>query len=260
MDKNIENNSKTKRHILSDHQKVGKKFIPPFLQLGKFNEVKWIDCILPELLWLGLLNNQYDLAKGADLAISLARSATKVCNSGSKIWFAPINAYATLTKQQKNEINKSLKASNNLDSLQEALTPLFAFYPECPLNFLSEERNPNSLNSKENLEQFKLLLSTLFNRHEKAATLIQANAIYIAFVTDFLKVVNNTDMANFPLVAEFPNTEESVRVAAGVRNTVNVFFGGELYDKSSTWPKYFWNRGLELEACDYQGIYEKYER
>lgn len=44
-----------KGQVLLDHKKVGKRFVPPLLQLGPLGEIKWIDCILPELLWLGLL-------------------------------------------------------------------------------------------------------------------------------------------------------------------------------------------------------------
>lgn len=254
-----DNNSTRKSLVLSDHQKVGKRFIPPLLQSGPFHEVKWVDCILPELVWLGLINERYDLAKGADMALSLARAAVKTKNLPSKIWFAPTSAYAAFTEEQKSEVIKILKLSNDLEPLKEALDPLAAFYPECPLNFLFEGKFPSRENSKGNLELFKVFLSTLFNRWEKPATLMQANAVYIAFVTNLLKVKKGLALANFPAVAAFPNTEESRQVAASVRATVNQFFGVHFCEKSSPWPAYFWNRGLNLESCDFQRVYEAYE-
>lgn len=258
-DKNIRGSDAQKRPVLSDHKKVGKRFIPPMLQLVSFSEVKWVDWILPELLWLGLLNDRYDLARGAELALSLARAVIKTSDYSSKTWLAPISAYDALTEKQKNEVIRTLKLSNNLQPLKEALTPLVAFYPGCPLNFLFEGTLLSLENSKETLEQFKELLATLFDRWEKVATLMQANAVYIAFATDLLKVTKGLALANFPAVADFPDTEESRRVAASVRATVNGFFGRYFRDKSSNWSQYFWNRGLELEPCDYEGVYEAYE-
>jgi hypothetical protein len=248
-----------KSRVLSDHKKVGKRFVPPWLQAMSLHEIKWADCILPELLWLGLLNDCYGLAKGADLSLSLARAAIMASAPPSKTWFAPTSAYAALTEEQGNAVIRSLKLSHDLEPVKEALTPLAAFYPKCPLNLLFEGTFPSLGDSRKTLEQFKEFLSTLFNRWGKTATLMQANAVYIAFATDLLKVAKDLALANFPAVAEFPDTEESIRVAASVRATINGFFGDHFYDKSSPWPRYFWNRGLELEPCDYQGIHEAYE-
>ena len=64
--------------VLADHQKVGKRFIPPFLKMDKIVEVRWVDPILPELLWLGLLNARYGLAKGAELAVAISRACFSI--------------------------------------------------------------------------------------------------------------------------------------------------------------------------------------
>ena len=39
--------------VLGDHRRVGKRFVPPFVaMLGQLQYVKWIDDLLPEVLWL----------------------------------------------------------------------------------------------------------------------------------------------------------------------------------------------------------------
>jgi hypothetical protein len=72
--------SKPKRsdRILLDHKQVGKKFIPPMLTIGVFKEVRWIEIILPELLWIALLNDKYGLRMGAELSLAVAQSAIEV--------------------------------------------------------------------------------------------------------------------------------------------------------------------------------------
>ena len=84
MSKNKRVKDAQKSRVLSDHKKVEKRFIPPLLQLGPLGEIKWIDCILPELLWIGLLNEYYDLSKGAELGLSLVRAAVKTSDQTSK--------------------------------------------------------------------------------------------------------------------------------------------------------------------------------
>jgi hypothetical protein len=77
---------------------------------------------------------------------------------------------------------------------------------------------------------------------------MQTNAIYIAFATDMLFVSSSTSLAKFPVVADYPHTEEAKRVGAAVRASIIGFFGMS-YDNSSPWPSYFWNRGLEIDPC-----------
>ncbi|HWP91802.1 MAG TPA: hypothetical protein VNN20_06360 [Thermodesulfobacteriota bacterium] len=251
--KNFGNKTEKIKRILSDHQRVGKRFIPPFLQkVSNLEEVVWLDYILPELLWLGLLNEFYDYKTGAALALSLAKAAATVNDQPNKIWFASTSSYSILKKNQRNKIITFLRSSNELELLQKALFPLGAFYPKCPLDFLFGDRLPRTKKPREILGKFKLLLSRMFDRTGIPSTRIQANAVYIAFCTEMLVLDSKTSLANFPAVADYPETEESIRIAASVRATTTAFFGFEQNKKSSPWSTYFWNRGLELESCDYE--------
>ena len=252
MNKNkVKSNIITKNSVLSDHKRIRKKFIPPFLQSGDFEEVSWIDYVLPELLWLGIINESNDLKVGADLALSLASEADKVNKTPKKIWFAPASSYSIFTINQKKKIIKGLRLSGKIDRLKRAFLPLGKFYPECPLNFIFEDQLPNVKNTQEMLEKFKRVLSKFFDKRGTPATFIQANAIYVAFCTDMLVVDRKTVLANFPAIDKFPFTEESQRIASAIRASINVFFGAYQHVGKFSWPKYFWNRGLELQPCDY---------
>lgn len=43
----------------SGYKKSGKVYTPPILQLGEFTEIHWNNNILPELLWIGILQNKF---------------------------------------------------------------------------------------------------------------------------------------------------------------------------------------------------------
>ncbi|MBK8982398.1 MAG: hypothetical protein IPM38_08810 [Ignavibacteria bacterium] len=62
---------KKQKKVLDDHKQIGKKFIPPLLQLGNFQDVDWQTIMIPELIWIGLINEMYGIKKGADLSLAL---------------------------------------------------------------------------------------------------------------------------------------------------------------------------------------------
>lgn len=240
-----------KQRVLADHKRVGQRFIPPFVHklgnLGNLQDVKWVDAPLPELLWLGLLNHQYGLKRGAELTVEVARATAAEIQSDSKIWLGPISAYAKLSDHAKLAILRTLESRHCLNDLRIALGPLVSLYPECPLAFLYQDSAPPG-DKSDHLVQLKEVIANLFDKTTKQATLMQANAIYIAFVTDMLVVSRDTSLANFPAVAEYPDSEEGRSVGAAVRASILIFFG-QHYDSTSTWPGYFWNRGLEIDGC-----------
>ncbi|MCG6537537.1 MAG: hypothetical protein L7F78_23190 [Syntrophales bacterium LBB04] len=181
------------------------------------------------------------------MAVEVARSAVAAVASPKKVWFGPISAYGKIVKEQQPSVVAALKAKGYLDDFKIALGPLVALYPECPLVFMFEGELPQA-EGTDNLSYLKTVLADLFDKTTKAATLMQANAVYIAFGTDMLFVSRETSLANFPAVANYPDTEEARKVGAAVRASIISFFGIS-YDISSIWPRYFWNRGLEIDQC-----------
>lgn len=257
--------------VLADHQKVGKTFIPPMMKVGPFKYSHWLGGIIPEFLWIGLLNYFHGEKIGADLAVSLARSATDITGQSPtgaipkapmpkfaeppKEWFAPTRAYTTLSEEQRKEVVKYLTKAQKLEPLQEALYPLAAFYPQFPLKFLFEgnalDENP------ERLVPLKETIKQLLDKYDRPPVMMLATALYIGFLTNKIKVFEGLALANFPAIEQYPNTEESRVVGASVRATALVMM--DFKENSFNWPDYFWNRGLELESCNYREICKKHE-
>jgi hypothetical protein len=246
----LPNNEELQKRVLGDHARKGKRFVPPFVHLlGPLQEVKWIDVPLPELLWLALLNHRHGPERGAELALAMAKAGMDVLANEERTWFAPASAYTMLNTDQRSAVITRLAEEGHLSHLQSALDGLVALYPECPLAFLfvgvAQQGEP-----AEQIAATKSVLAKLFDKTTPEATSMQANAVYIAFVTGLLQVFATTSMANFPAIAEYPRTEESQRIAASVRSTISMFFG-KSYDSTSPWPGYFWNRGLEIDGCTF---------
>ena len=236
--------------VLADHKKVGKTFIPPLVaELGPLGEIRWVNDLVPELVWLALLNDRYGLKTGSDLARRLALAGVAACGARSKRWFALASTYATLDTSEQKSVVAKLEEDGAAQQIREALSPLLTFYPECPLSFLFAAP-PRSGDAS--LEKFKDVLVSIFDKGDTPGTFGQATAVYIAFVSDILKVFNGLALANFPAIEEFPSTEESQRVASSVRATVLILYEQFKVDQSAVWISYFWKRGLKLDDCKFE--------
>ena len=99
------------------------------------------------------------------------------------------------------------------------------------------------------MEDFKDVLVSIFDKWDTPGTFAQATAVYIAFVSDMMKVFKGLALANFPAIEDFPSTEESQRVASSVRSAVLISYEHFKADQSTAWISYFWKRGLELDDC-----------
>jgi len=224
-------------------------YTPPILQLGEFNGVNWLEEILPEIIWIGLLQDKFGLGLGSQLALQISETTNKLCSlSCTKQWLAPLSSYSVLTENQKSEIKKELTNLGHIDNIEKAFGLITFLYPKFPLSFLVTE----IYNVKQDLSvsEFKIYLSKLYDRTNFTTTFMQATAVDMAFQSDLLTVSSETSLAKFDEISNFPNTEISKQVASSIRQTINLFFGNNNpFSSNGEWQKYFWNRGLELEKC-----------
>lgn len=246
MSKGKSNKSSKGKSVLSDHQRIGRRFIPPMLQVGNVEGISISQRIIPEFLWMAILNDDYGWKGGAELSLFLARAAAqatgispsefeKSFGQAPKELFATTTAYGTLTEEQKSQLIRSLKLSFKWESLVKALAPLVAYYPKCPLSFLFEGALVSG--TKEDLEHLKAVLKELYDKYTKQAVSMFSNAVYIAFCTNKMRALQGTGFDNFPSIQNYPDTEESRAIAAGVRATVYTLIG----DTPPDWVNYFWN-------------------
>ena len=232
--------------MLESHRKIGKSLIPPLAEVGPWKEVSWIDELLPELLWIGLLSAKHGIASAARVCTEVAKAAkaelqsmdhdTHVCLTSCFALFGP---------DQLGRIRGRLEAAHVLHPLNLAISPLCIAYPRCPLASFSDGKS--DLDSA--TANIRKLLPEFFDRRAEEATFIQILAVYMMFIHGRLFVSQKTPFANFPAVEEYPHTEESRRIASGCRAIINVLASDSPSASGMSWPRYFWNRGLELERC-----------
>lgn len=232
-----------KNQILQDHFQSKKKFVTPFNHYFNISDVEWKKEILPELIWLAEINFMLGFRDGTEVSRMFASITKEITNKNS--FFGFISSFYAVNDSNINEIIKRLEKEKIYGKLQSSFHDLNLLYPSNPLCFLS---NSNDKNYTANmLSNFKSRLQKLFDKGDLESIFMLANAIYIAFTTDGFQVINNSSLANFPKIINYPHTEESKRIAGSIAETINIFI--KTKGNKTDWNIQFWNRGFELEDC-----------
>lgn len=236
-----------KTGVLADHKRMGKRFVPPMLQLGIQTEPIWANRLLPEILWIGLLIEQQGLRASIDLTMAVVRAAKGNAEDRSSKWFCLTSEYATLDEAQQTRIVEWLDRDEYLTSMQYCLRPLAVFYPAFPLRFLYTDAPYLLEEYPEGLDELARVVGKMYNRRGRVATLAQTTALYSALVTGLVTFIRDCSLTNLEPIVNYPDTDESRMVAASVRATWNGVVN--LDADKRLWPDYFWNRGMELTPC-----------
>jgi hypothetical protein len=240
--------NQSKSRVLADHQRKGKRFIPPWTQqFGTFQETPWAAITMPELIWIAFLHVNEGYSQGTALAASLSKAALRKVPR-SKTWFAAVSSYDQLNSDLASSVLNELN-SKTIQGLQRSLTPLQHFYPECPLRFLFNEGVPEIEDPSAILRALKNTVSTLHDKTTREAILMQGTAIYLGFVNNRLKVAKETSLAEFPELERYPRTKKSRMIAAAVRSMTPMVVRHQDEPYETQWARYFWNRGLEIDSC-----------
>lgn len=241
--------------VLNSYQKVGTKFVPPILQKLQFEYTSWSSQTMPELIWWDVLIDRGSLRFAARVAEEIA-GYFKAKNNRER-WWAFISDFSTLSDEDSHELRAHLARVNLLPQLAKSLGDFLYLYPGCPLSKLLE-RESTGLLDVAYLSRFEDRLHELDDKRSRNGVLIQAQAIYMAFVSGRFRVKQGLALADFPEVERYPDTERSLEVGASICATVNMLAGDSLQKYTEdTWVQYFWRRSFELHPLSFRHLGEK---
>jgi len=98
----------------------------------------------------------------------------------------------------------------------------------------------------------KRVVKNIIDRRGREAMLVQTTAVYIMGITGKLAFVKGQSIGNIEAIIDYPNTEESRKVASGVRAGLGAMRA--LFEKPEAieWCTYFWNHGYGISTCELQ--------
>ncbi len=238
---------KKKKQILQGHKKIGKRFIPPMLQIPKMNfNVTYVNDILPELVWIALLNELFGYIPSARIQQEIFVTAKDIQNQEIPQNFALISSYSTFTQEQKLALTESLNKKGILGKVQNAIAPLVLLYDECPIKFFGPPENV--YNKSELIDRLKVCLKKALNKYETPGIALYASMLLYRFVTKAIMLNSTIDLPDINSIFNSPDSEEAKRAAGFVRSSAMAEFA--MLQLTFTWSKYFWNHNFHLSACE----------
>jgi hypothetical protein len=249
------NREKKSDKVLGSYQKVGTKFIPPLLQTFKFDYISWSSQTMPELVWWDVLIDSASHRFAAKVAEEIANYFR--AKGDRDRWWAFISDYSHISDEDARELRSHLAEVNVLPQMAASLSDFLYLYPDCPISKLFDLR-PTGLVDAGYLPRFENRLSVLEDKRSRSGVLIQAQAIYMAFISGRLHVKSDLALADFPEVENYPSTEKSMKVGASICAAVNMLAGVALPKyQDDAWVQYFWKRSLELRPLDFSPMGEQ---
>jgi hypothetical protein len=97
-----------RRRVLEGHYQHGKRFVPPLLEYMHLIETPWLNDLLPELLWIALVNSRFGIKRGSELCVELAKAATSYAGSGQGA-FAFMSEYGQLQSNEQYHVKVQLR-------------------------------------------------------------------------------------------------------------------------------------------------------
>jgi hypothetical protein len=238
-----------KEKILKDHKKVGKKFIPPFMQLSNLVETSFRDNTLPCLVWVASMFLRNSDRATVNCIIEFLVECKEILDDKKSPPLIFLNNFDRLNIEQKNKILRNLKNRNHLKLLRENLYHQNFLFNKYPLSFIFAGYQ---YDIKKNiaLEMLKEDVSSLLDRYTLHSTKVQTTAFVSMTATGKLFISSEIEMPDFNSIFTDPESDEGKKVASFVR--ANITAGAAFQDREgvkNNWSESFWEQAFKLENC-----------
>lgn len=255
-------NMNKKKKILDGHKKVGTKFVPPAKHLiPQLGELSWVENLLPELIWIGVLIEKYGNHKGIELSSYFSSISYDIIKSDKPSDFSFISSFKFITEEEKQALINKLREKEYFNDISAALDPFIKLYSQDnPLAFLQSEKM--NYDREKSIEEFKATLNKYFNRRLKPSMIIQTNVLYSTMRAGKMHIAAHIEVPDFNAIVVNFESEDAKKAMGFVRSHVNAVYAHISETITNQWCEYFWNNGLELEELKISSIVDqenKYE-
>lgn len=235
---------RAKQKVLQNHKQVGKRFIPPMMQIPNLKIGSYPHDKLPQLIWIAALQYRTDPVYGAKLALGVSDAAWEAIGTRDAD-FACATAYSKLTVQQQELLLSKLEINDMLDEVERRLTPLSNCYPSFPLSFICrQEDRPR----KGDIKVCRQLVYSIFDQQSRNAMLALAGVLKILMKSGRMLLPPNIELPDLNAIEDYPKTDESRSAGSAIRSMTGAYFSlSEMVD--ADWNTKFWQEGRKISLC-----------
>ncbi|KTC84338.1 hypothetical protein [Legionella cincinnatiensis] len=236
---------KEDKAILSDHKKIGKKLIPPFLQMPNVEQISFAETVLPSLIWLSAIFIRHPDNEAVRKSLDFLKKCTDILKEPNALVF--MNNFEQLNNEQK------LKIMTELDEdlvcfLRENLIHQHVLLTQYPLSFLFNNYTGNCDKNKAIL-MLREDVAALLNRRSLIATKVQTTAFVSMCTSGKLKLSSSINMPDLNSIFIDPDSDDSKKVASMMRASMNINAGFKDEAGDNSWAEHFWHEAFLLEEC-----------
>lgn len=240
----------TDEPILKGHKRVKKRFIPPMMQIPKLQQVSFVDDILPELIWLGLINDRLGFVQGSRFFEKIVLSAVEVDGEPPFKNYALCSELVKLDDDQRSAFLKSLDGKGILEQLRDYIAPLLLLYDNFPLAFIGP---PSAVYQESELVQsIKDCTGRHLDKYKTPGIILHGSMLLARLVAGTISLPK--DGPDYNAVLTDPDSEDAKRAEGFMRANALSEYGMLQIDKA--WAQHFWNTNFELSECEFN--YEPY--
>ena len=236
-------------NVLRDHKKVGKRFIPPLLQIPNMQETSFRDNVLPCLVWVSAIFLRNKDRTAVHNVIQFLIKCGEILHDEKSPPLVFLNNFNRLTQGQKQSIKAGVESEPFYTFIRSNVAHQEAIFKDYPLGFLFESNEPD-IDRAQAVEWLKADVDALLDRYSMHSTKVQTTTFVSMTATGKAIISSEVDLPDFNAIFTAPDSDESRRVSSFVRASLNSgpdFLNSR--DKTNLWANSFWRQCFDLEAC-----------
>ena len=236
----------TRRPILAGHKRIGKRFIPPLKQLDMMQDVSFINDLLPELIWLGLINDNLGFLGGANFFEKIVIAANQATKDTSRNW-ALTTQLGSLSEDEKLNFLHLLTDKDILIPLRNYICPITQLYESCPIAFIGQ---PTTKSPKEELVKYiKHCVRRHLDKFETPGTFLNGMIMISSLASRSLHFPRNMKIPDLNSIIDAPESTDAKMAGSLMRSFALAMFGEQSI--SNAWARHFWNTNYILSKCEF---------
>lgn len=234
-----------KKRNLKGYKREGKRFIPPMKQLPMVREQSYVNDMLPELIWLGLIHDRRGYRFGAKVLETIIEVTKAWPKNDKPRNYAVQAAYEVLTPEQKTELLEALTTASVLEDIRYAVAPLVLLYDGFALSFVGPP--PTVIPREVLVQRITDCVRKHLDKYETPGIVLNGAMLLTRLVAGTIKIAAHIEIPDLNAVVERPDSDEARKAASFMRANAIGEFG--MLELPPTWAKHFWNRGADLAPC-----------
>jgi hypothetical protein len=232
------------KKVLSDHRKVGKKLIPPLLDLIGESDYSYRQNGIPQIIWISIIIHKLGLKDSIRLISEYIKVLNKLNIKNGIPYY--LSWYSNLSDSDAQKITKALHSSDIYDKMNIHLSSLLNVHPSCPLNKIFMNKPMQELD----LPVVKRILGSLLDKTSFESTMTLTALTYILSSCGILRIADSEISLPDPnSIFDYPNTEDSRHLGSFVRSASTGLLSEIHIKEKEPWVSDFWKRGMLLEPC-----------